>query len=109
MTSDPLSRLRAGLAEDERDAMKAQQAAESQGGELWVVTGTDNAVGVDYDPARVLRQVEAIRKMLGRYENEMRMASIDTDPQARAYGRGYRSACRQFVDELASIYPEGGS
>lgn len=56
--------IEARIVEQERDARKAQQAAESQGGELWVVTGADNPVGVDYDPKRELRQGAAARELL---------------------------------------------
>ncbi|WP_218721405.1 DUF6221 family protein [Nocardia sp. MH4] len=60
--------IEARLTEDERDAERAQAAASrpGSGGVLWVVTGTDNAVGVFHDPARVLRQVAATRELFER-------------------------------------------
>jgi len=60
--------ITARLTEQEQDARKAQRAAKSQGGELWVVTGIDNAVGVDYYPARELRLCAAIRILIAGHE-----------------------------------------
>lgn len=53
--------IKARLDEDEADAERAGSKIE---GALWVVTGMDNAVGVDYDPGHVLAQVRALRAIL---------------------------------------------
>lgn len=58
-----------------------------------------------HDPARVLRQVEAIRLVADVYETETKRIQA-TDPTARAYGDGYHAACRWIIRILASIYPE---
>lgn len=60
--------IEARLGDAERDAEKARAAVSypTAPGEsaLWVVTGMDNAVGVDYDPEVVLRQAKAWRAVL---------------------------------------------
>lgn len=53
--------IEARIAEDEAEARKAEAACED---DLWIVTGADNAVGVDYYPERVLRQCAALRKIV---------------------------------------------
>lgn len=57
--------LLARVGEDEADARRAAAAAY---GHLWVVTGMDNAVGVDYDPARVLAECQARRAIIELHE-----------------------------------------
>ncbi|MGV9744607.1 DUF6221 family protein [Rhodococcus zopfii] len=58
--------IEARIAEDEQIARKADAAQDdplypgTKMG-LWVVTDSDFAIGVDYDPARVLRQCKALR------------------------------------------------
>lgn len=93
---DALARLRAGLERDEADAVRARAAAEGPGGDghLWIVTGSDNAVGVDYDPAAELRRVEAIRRVLAECEGA-------EYGHAEAYDLAYNVG-----EILASIYPD---
>lgn len=59
--------ITARLDELAADAEKARAAAAKYPGDpLWVVTGPDNAVGVFYEPDRVLRQVAALRELFDR-------------------------------------------
>lgn len=59
--------LEACIDKDEKEAERARDYAEASmyvDKDLWVVTGMDNAVGVDYDPARVLAECEAKRRII---------------------------------------------
>lgn len=65
---DLVSWLLEQIAEDER---QARLAAERSEGELWVVTGMDNAVGVDYHPERVLAECEGKRRIIEAHSAEL--------------------------------------
>lgn len=57
------------LARIEADEAAARRAVARSEGDLWVVTGADNAVGVDYDPARVLAECAARRRIVELHKN----------------------------------------
>lgn len=80
--------IAARLAEHEDEAERARNKAVGPGAGdgLWVVTGMDNAVGVDYDPERELRRVSAFRS-------------------AVAYVASITSASEQLVAEAAVLHP----
>lgn len=65
--------LLARIAEDEAVARRAERGREDH---PWVVTGMDNAVGVDYNPARVLAECEAKRWLVWTYSDYPNMLSI---------------------------------
>lgn len=118
MTADPLHRLTAGLAEEERAARLSQRpdwAATPEGSvwdsEGWVadVAGDLNAHVARQDPRATLDRVEAIRGPVEVYRvkaAELEAAVHDADQTYAAYSEGYRDACLMFVRALASIYPE---
>ena len=61
------------------------------------------------DPARTLRQVDAIRNPLEVYRSkaaDLETAISDGDQTYAAYSEGYRDACLMFVRALASIYAD---
>lgn len=62
----------AQLDADEQTARAAQEAADglAGSGELWVATGADYAVGVDYDPAFVLADITAKRRILAEHATQ---------------------------------------
>lgn len=94
-TEDPLSRLSAGLAEDERIARDAEAADPIGLDQIdWGPLGTHNA---RQDPASTLRRVEAIRDVVKECEALMRNATVVTE--------GYIAA-ESILARLASIYPE---
>ena len=71
--------LLARLDEDEREGQLAWSKAD---GHLWVVTGPDNAVGVDYDPARVLAEVAAHRRIVDEHHISAPYCAVCADPPA---------------------------
>lgn len=84
--------LLARIAEDEAVAHKAEHFRQ---GQLWVVTGMDNAVGVNYNPARVLAECEAKRRIVG-----LHTASV------RAVSEGLSAQTRRACQALAAVYAD---
>lgn len=112
--TDPLSRVRAGLARDEAIARKACLMVTMPGSERWrfdamQVRGDDRNHSLvvkhtwpdegehiaRHDPSRVLRQSEAIQEVLNIVGRAMEWE--ERDPNA---------AYADIVAALASIYPE---
>ncbi|MBD8056672.1 hypothetical protein ICV35_23770 [Rhodococcus ruber] len=91
------------------DADEAHKAEDARDDELWVVTGSDNAVGVDYFPARILREVEAKREILAEHgDNEGQCARcLDDDgvwvEDGRTIAYTQPWPCRT-IRALASVY-----
>lgn len=120
MTSDPLARLSAGLAEDERIARATGESAshlspdwrvEMEDGTLGVVLdGCQARVVVDVgvagphiarqDPALTLRRVEAIRKVLRRHEEAERDSVLSDRDE------GFEAGLYAALEMLADSYPE---
>lgn len=124
--TDPLSRLRAGLAEDERIARAAftnhatgADRWRADGMQVWNEAATSTlVVGHTWPrearhiarqcPKATLDRVEAIRKVIADYERRLPSADDPAleDAEYRASWMGYRVAGELFLRALASIYPE---
>jgi hypothetical protein len=131
--NDPLSRLRAGLDRDEQLARAAaSRAAEWKemddavvGGPFYPAepehliteSGTHTIVYpegwpstaeaqhiAEFDPARTLRQVEAIRKVIARYEFVTSHGPAVDHTRAMDMTVGATAALRDVIEMLASIY-----
>ncbi|MGV9540899.1 DUF6221 family protein [Nocardia beijingensis] len=127
--TDPLSRLRAGLAEDERIARAAIDHEDGsaewsfvpdlddalgdghlQPHDLWFYYGADADHIARQDPKATLDRVEAIRKALGERERANRILresqGLVGSSSSQTYWEGYQDACDAVIAALASIYPE---
>lgn len=116
MTTDPLHRLTAGLAEEERIA----RAALGQDHVHETFCDSDRCVhDRRQDPASTLDRVEAIQKAIAACrvaaakakDSDERFNSHypDVPPDLRtesAWDDGFESGCREALKLLASIYPE---
>lgn len=102
--------LLARIAEDEAVARLAESRRRDH---LWVVTGMDDAVGVDYDPARLLAECEAKRRIVRTLFDTETLATVEY-----ALGRGsgstlgswqqigHRQGLEEVVSILAAVYSD---
>ncbi|WP_280319962.1 DUF6221 family protein [Nocardia wallacei] len=123
---DPLRRLNAGLAEDERIARAPEswtaQSEDAHGmRRVTVDHSTEYVVACTFawrgehvarqDPALTLRRVEAIRKVIAESREAARVleenAAADRGAEFASYWKGYQHACEALIERLASAYPEG--
>lgn len=125
MTSDALSRLTAGLAADEAIALAASPNAwrpdiwQNQHGREFLVVA-DVTIGAPafaisdesngehiarQDPASTLRRVEAVRKVIARYEFVTSHGPAVDHTRAMDMTVGATAALRDVIEMLASAYP----
>lgn len=89
--------LLARIAEKEEVARRAQEQSD---GDLWVVTGSDNAVGVDYHPDLILAECKAEREIIRAALHGFLVEQI-----APGSGiEGYTVALREVLEIFAAVH-----
>lgn len=83
--TDIVTFLLARIVEDEAFARLAEERRDDH---LWVVTGSDTPVGVDYDPERVLADCAAKRTIVGFLDPTSATDRARPGPQAVSGGEG---------------------
>lgn len=101
---DVLARLSAGLAEDERIAREAISPDSPSG------MSEKEENDFRHNPARVLRDVEAMRKVLAEHEKTVQILrknrGVIGSAASNKYTEGYQDACEAIIEALAGIYAE---
>lgn len=121
--------LRARLAEDEQVAKDATpgpwwddtpEGAWGESPDAVVAAGTGmvaklpvsergglNALHIErHDPARVLAEVEAKRKLIERYERAVRVGGSSPSDFMRGQDDGYEQACLDAIRDAAEVYAD---